>query len=68
MFIFFHQDLIIFGLQVFASLGRFIPRYFVLGAVVNGIVSLIYDISLLEKCNSFHNFVSCNFTKFIDKL
>ena len=53
VFIFFHQALMVFGLQVFASLGRFIPRYFVFGAVVNGIVSLISDISLLEKSNSF---------------
>ena len=66
---FFYQDLIVFGLQVFASLGRFIPRYFVFGAVVNGIVSLISDISLLQKCNSFLyiNFGSCNFTRFIDE-
>ena len=40
MFDFFHQCLIVFG--VFSSLGRFIPRYFILfDVMVNGIASLI---------------------------
>ena len=49
-FDFFHQCLIIFCVQFFVSLGKFIPRYFVLFvAMVNGIDSLISlsDFSLL---------------------
>ena len=42
-FDFSHQHLIVFGVQVFASLGRFIPRFFILFyAMVSGIVSLIF--------------------------
>ena len=40
---FFHQHLIVFEVQVFASLGRFIPRYFILfDVMVNGIVSFVF--------------------------
>ena len=52
---FFHQFLIIFCIQVFVSLSRFIPKYFILFvAVVNGIVSLISlsDFSLLLYTNA----------------
>ena len=43
IFDFFHQCLIIFCIQFFCPLGRFIPRYLVLFvAVVNGIDSLIF--------------------------
>ena len=59
----------------FVSLGRFIPRYFILFvAKVNGIVSLISlsYLSLLVYRNArdfcIFNFVSCDFTKFIDQL
>ena len=58
----------------FASLGRFIPRYFILFvAIVNDIVSLISlsDLSLLVYQNARNicfNFVSCNFSKFTDEL
>ena len=52
IFNFFHQCLIIFCIQVFfVSLGRFIPRYFILlVAMVNGSVFLISlsDFSSLE--------------------
>ena len=42
VFTFFHQDLNVLRVQVFASLGRFIPRYFILfDVMVNGIVSYI---------------------------
>ena len=42
IFDFFNQCLIVFRVQVFASLGNFIPRYFILFIVMlNGIVSLI---------------------------
>ena len=38
----FHQCLTVFCIQVFASLGRFIPKYFIVFvAMVNGIVSLV---------------------------
>ena len=50
IFVFFHQCLIVFCIQSLVSLGRFIPRYFVLSvAAVNGIISLILfsDLSLL---------------------
>ena len=50
MFDFLHQCLIVFHIQVFVSLGRFIPRYFILFiAIVNGSDSLISlsDFSLL---------------------
>ena len=56
----------------FASLGRFIPRYFVIFDVLaNGIVSLISlsELVLLVYRNAINlciNFVSCNFTNFID--
>ena len=49
VFDFFHQSLIIFCVQFFVSLGKFIPRYLILFvALVNGIYSLILlsDISL----------------------
>ena len=49
MFDFFHQCLIVFRVQVFVSLGRFIPRYCILFDVIeNRIVSLISlsDLSL----------------------
>ena len=37
-----YQCLIVFRVQVFVSLGRFIPKYFILfDVMVNGIVSLI---------------------------
>ena len=59
----------------FGSLGRFIPRYFaVFDAVAKSIVSLISlpDCSLLVYRNAREflciNFVSCNFTRFIDEL
>ena len=59
----------------FVFLGRFIPRYFILFvAKVNGIVSLISlsYLSLLVYRNArdfcIFNFVSCDFTKFIDQL
>ena len=48
----------VFKVQVFASLGRFIPRYFILfDAMVNGIVSLISfsELSLLV-CNNATDF------------
>ena len=54
------------------SLGRYIPKYFIRSvAMVNGIVSLIslYVFSLLVYRNARHfcvNFISCNFTIFID--
>ena len=42
VFDFFHQCLIIFHIQVFCLLSRFIPEYFILFVVlVNGIDSLI---------------------------
>jgi len=56
----------------FVSLGRFIPRYFILFAVVNGIDSLISlsDFSLIVYSNASDFcvliFVSCNFDKFTD--
>ena len=38
----FHQNHIVFCVQVFSSLGSFIPRYFILSVhMINGIVSLI---------------------------
>ena len=58
----------------FASLGRFIPRYFILfDVMVNEIVSLISlsDLLLLVYRNARDfciNFVSCNFTEFINEL
>ena len=61
--------------RYFTFFGRFIPRFFILFvAVVSGIVSLISlsDLSLLEYRNAKRflgiNFVSCNFTEFIDEL
>ena len=45
-----YQCLIVFRVQVFVSLGRFIPKYFILfDVMVNGIASLISlsDLSLL---------------------
>jgi len=40
VFDFFHQCVIVFEVQVFVSLGRFIPKYFILfDAVVDGIIS-----------------------------
>ena len=62
------------------TLGRFFPRYFIIfDAIVNGIVSLISlsDSPLLVYGNAtdfcilfciYINFVSFNFTKFIDEL
>ena len=50
MFYFFHKCLIIFYVQFFVSLGKFIPRYLILFvAMVNGIDSLsaLSDFSLL---------------------
>ena len=46
-----HQGLIVFCIQIFVSLERFIPGYFILlDGVVNGIVSLISpsDLSLIS--------------------
>ena len=46
----FHQCFIVFYIQAFFTLGKFIPKYFILFiAVVNGIVSLVSlsDFSLL---------------------
>ena len=64
-----------FEYRSLASLGRFIPRYFILfDVMVNGIVSLISlsDLLLLvyRKARDFCvlNFVPCNFTKFTDEL
>ena len=71
VFSFFHQYLIVFGGQVFASLDRFIPRYFILfDDAVNGIVYLILlsAILLLAYRNAkflYINFVSSNFNEFI---
>ena len=59
----------------FASLGRFIPRYFIpFDLRVNGVFSLISlsDLSFLVYRNANRvlciNFVSCNLTEFIDEL
>ena len=55
VFDFFHQSLIIFCVQFFVSLGKFIPRYLILFvAMVNGIYSLISvsDFSLLAYSNA----------------
>ena len=42
LFDFFHQCFIVFYIQSLVSLGRYIPKYFILFvAMVNGIVSLI---------------------------
>ena len=42
IFYFFHQCFILFYIKVFCSLGKFIPKYFILFvAIVNEIVSLI---------------------------
>ena len=49
VFDFLHQYHTVFCVQIFASLHRFIPRYFILSvAVVNGVVSLtcLSDLSL----------------------
>ena len=49
VFDFLHQCRIVFCIQVFVSLGRFIPRYFILfDVMVNGIVSLI-SVSFFKK-------------------
>ena len=48
IFYFFHQHLIVFGVQVFASFGRFIPTYFIpFDVMVNEIVALISSSDLL---------------------
>ena len=68
----FFISVIVFQLQGFYLL-VFIPRYFILfDAVVNGIVFLIsiwYFLVSIKKCNKFLyiNFVSCDFTEFIDE-
>ena len=42
LFDFFHQCFIVAYIEVFVSLGRYIPKYFILSiSMVNGIVSLI---------------------------
>jgi len=42
IFDFFHQRVVVFRVQIFSSLSRLIPRYFILfDVMVNGIVSLI---------------------------
>ena len=70
----FHQYLIVFGVQVFASLDRFIPRYFILfDDAVHGIVYLILlsAILLLAYRNAkflYINFVSSNFNEFTDEV
>ena len=44
----FHLYLIVFRVQIFISLDRFILKYFILfDAIVNGIVSLTFSNSLL---------------------
>ena len=58
--VFVHQCLIVLGVQAFASLSRFISRWFILfDAVVNGIVSLISlsRVSLLVYGNATDFFV-----------
>ena len=65
--------ILVFWTLSFTSLGRFIPRYFILFDVkANEIISLIYlsDLSLLMYRNAeiSINSVSCNFTKFIAEL
>ena len=55
MFNVFHQYLTVFCIQSFVSLGKFIPKYFILFvAMVNGIVSLVSlsDFSLLVYRNA----------------
>ena len=55
IFDFFRQHFVVFRVQVFVSLGRFIPKYFTLfDVMVNGIVSLISlsDPSLLVYRNA----------------
>ena len=43
LFDFFHQCFIVFYIQSLVSLGRYIPKYFILFiAMVNGMISLIY--------------------------
>ena len=56
----------------FVSLGRYIPKHFILFvAMVNGIVSLIslsvFSLLVYRNARDFCvNFISCNFTIFID--
>ena len=56
-FYFFHQCLKVFCKQVFVSLGKLIPKYFILFvAVVNGIVSLILFLIFhftVQECKRF---------------
>ena len=56
----------------FVSLGKYIPKYFILFvAMVNGIVSLIslsvFSLLVYRKARDLCvNFISCNFSIFVD--
>ena len=57
IFDFFHQHVVVFRVQIFSSLSRLIPRYFILfDVMVNRIVSLISFLFLLLVYRNARNF------------
>lgn len=64
----FHQNIVVFSVQVVDHFVEFISAYFILpDATVNGIVFLIsFSDSSLLVCTSAPDFLSCYFTEFVD--